>query len=242
MSVLDKIVTVDYPDDQYYPIKTDKKQVVLHHTVSYRGVEGDIKWWLSDDARISTHIIIDWKGTPYQCYSTSLWSHHIGVKVPVFDAYGIDFIYKKRLNGKTYVANNEILNQHSIGVEIDSLGPLRLKDDGKFYDAYDREFKDTDRIQKYDKPFRGYNYYEKYTDEQIQTVKELLLFWNEHWSIPLTYNYDMWDVNKKALEGQSGIWTHVSYRSDKSDCHPQPELVEMLKSIGDNSFTKVKEV
>lgn len=241
MSVLDKIVKVDYPDDQYYPIKTEKKQIVLHHTVSYRGVQGDINWWLSDDARISTHIIIDWKGVPYQCYSTRYWAHHIGVKVAVFQAQDIELIWKKRSNGKSYVANNEILNQKSIGVEIDALGPLTIKF-GKYYDAYNREFKDVDRIQTYDEPFRGYEYYEKYTDKQIQTLKELLLFWRDHWKIPLTYNADMWDVSKKALEGEKGVWGHISYRSGKSDCHPQPELIKMLKSLTDTSFTKVKHV
>ena len=244
MSVLDKIIKVDFPDDQYYPIETDKKQIVLHHTVSYRGVQGDINWWLGDDARVATHIIIDWKGVPYQCYSTRYWGHHLGVKVAIFEAFNIDLIWKKRSNGKSYVANNEILNQHSIGVEIDSLGPLELKEDGKLYDAYNREFKDMSRVYEYDKPFRGYKYYEKYTDEQIQTTKELLLFWKEHWNIPLTYNADMWDMSKRALSGEPGVWAHVSFReaNKKQDVHPQENLIEMLKGLTDTSFTKVKHV
>jgi len=45
------------------------------------------------------------------------------------------------------------------------------------------------------------------------------------------YNGNMWDVNEDALNGEPGVWTHVSYRSDKSDCHPQPELIDVLKSL-----------
>jgi len=232
MSILDKIVSVDYPEEQYYKERTEKKQIVLHHTVSYRGVQGDINWWLSDDARVSTHIIIDWKGIPYQCYSTnSAWAHHLGVKVPVFQANDIDFIFKTNSNGRQYIANNEILNQASIGVELDSLGPLVLKDDGKYYDAYNKEYKDINNIQIYDKPFRGFKYFEKYTDEQIETTRQLLLFWKDKFNIPLTYNDDMWDISRDALLGKSGVWGHTSYRSDKSDCHPQPELIKMLKEL-----------
>ena len=57
------------------------------------------------------------------------------------------------------------------------------------------------------------------------------MFWNDRYNIPLEYNQDMWDVSINALKGAPGIWTHVSYRSDKSDCHPQPELIEMLQSF-----------
>jgi hypothetical protein len=62
-------------------------------------------------------------------------------------------------------------------------------------------------------------------------VRKLLIFWNERYGIPLDYNQDMWALSSKALSGQDGVWTHVSFREDKSDCHPQPELIEMLKSL-----------
>jgi hypothetical protein len=41
----------------------------------------------------------------------------------------------------------------------------------------------------------------------------------------------MFDVSKEALSGESGIWSHTSFRSDKSDIHPQGELIKMLKSL-----------
>jgi len=73
--------------------------------------------------------------------------------------------------------------------------------------------------------------FEKYTDKQILAVRQLLVYWKSRYGIPLTYNDAMWDVNNDALNGKGGVWTHVSYRSDKSDCHPQPELIAMLKSL-----------
>jgi len=54
-------------------------------------------------------------------------------------------------------------------------------------------------------------------------------------------NVNMWGkydtVSKKwlaepvAYSQAKGIWTHVSYVPDKSDCQPQPELVNLLKTL-----------
>jgi len=86
-------------------------------------------------------------------------------------------------------------------------------------------------VQVYKNGFRGFYGFEKYTDAQIEAVRELLVYWNERYKIPLDYNEDMWALSNKAIAGQTGVWSHVSYRKDKSDCHPQPELIEMLKSL-----------
>jgi len=57
------------------------------------------------------------------------------------------------------------------------------------------------------------------------------VFWNEKYKIPLDYNPTMFDVSQEALSGKAGIWSHTSFRKDKSDIHPQPELIQMLKSL-----------
>ena len=47
------------------------------------------------------------------------------------------------------------------------------------------------------------------------------------------YNEEMWDLSERALNGDKGVWTHVSFRkpSDKQDCHPDPNLISMLRTI-----------
>ena len=67
----------------------------------------------------------------------------------------------------------------------------------------------------------------------FESVRQLLVFFGKKYSIPLSYNENMWDIAVEALSGEKGVWTHASYRSDKSDCHPQPELIEMLKSLNE---------
>lgn len=214
-----EIIQVDFPDDQYIRVKTPKNQIVLHHTVSGQGTSGDIAWWRQTTNRIGSAIIVGWDGKIYQCFSSKYWAYHLGVKAD----------------------NSKKLNQNSIGIEIDSWGGLVKNTNGKYYpakwDVNRRRFVPNTRagevknVQLYDKKFRGFYAYEKYTDEQIEAVRKLLVYWNEHYGIPLTYNEDMWDYSADAMGGKSGVWTHVSYRTDKSDCHPQPELIEMLKSL-----------
>lgn len=224
---LSEIKLVDFPKNQYYRYVTPKNQIVLHHTVSGQGVSGDIRWWLMTSARIATHVIIDWKGNIYQCYSSKYWGHHLGVKN--------DFIKKRGTS-----VSNVNLNKNSIGVEIDSWGGL-VKERGKWYpakwDMNKRKFVGNknagqiNNVQEYPNGFRGFYGFEKYTDEQILSIQKLLRYWHDRYNIPLNYNEKMWDVNNEALNGKSGVWTHVSYRDDKSDCHPQPELIHMLKSL-----------
>jgi len=215
---LSEIISVDFPEDQYFKEQTTKKQIVLHHTVSGQGVDGDISWWRQTADRVGTAIIVGWDGKIYQCFSTLYWAHHLG----------------------TTAANNRALNMASIGIEIDAWGAL-MEVNGKWYPAtWDANLKKSipnimvapiKNVEKYPAGFKGYYGFEKYTDAQIESVKKLLIFWKEKYGIPLAYNDDMWALSSKALSGQAGVWTHVSFRADKSDCHPQPELTQMLKSL-----------
>ena len=236
---LTKIIPVDdLPDKVYFPEETTKKQIVLHHTVSNPiSVEGDVKTWTQSNNGVSTCVIIQGDGVPYQLYSSKYWSHHLGISSKFLKEKGFT----------DFMSRNTILNKASLGIEIDNWGGLVLgdgatkKDFGKgpvvlqkdkFYTAYGNIINvNSNDIIEFKDGFRGYKHFQKYTQAQIDTTAELLLLWKNKWNIPLTYNEDMWDVNVGALSGKPGVWTHTSFRSDKSDCFPQPELIEMLKSI-----------
>lgn len=213
--ILKKIVKVDFPADQYVAEEKPKTQIVIHHTVSGPGAENDIAYWRSTTDRIGTCVIIDNKGVPFQCFSSKYYAYHLGLKESHFKAQGLPYL---RLDPTT------------IGVEIDAYGGLTKKD-GKWLTVYGNEIP-VARVQEYTTPFMGFCAYERYTVEQIETLRQLLLYWADRYGIPLDYHEDMWDVSKDALSGVPGIYTHVSYRgSSKSDCHPQPELITMLKGL-----------
>lgn len=59
-----KIINANFPSSNYYSEKIEKKQIVLHHTVSNPFVaEGDINHWKSMTDRIATYAIISYDGT-----------------------------------------------------------------------------------------------------------------------------------------------------------------------------------
>lgn len=214
MSVLDKIKQIPFIESQYIKTANPKTQIVLHHTVSGDDANSVAKYWEGTPDRVGTAIILTKDGTPYQIFNSEYWAGHIGLKKETFDKLGL-----KPLK----------LDQTSIGIEICNWGGLTYKN-GKYYNYYQGEVKNPDIIE-FNPKFRGYQFFEKYTAAQIQTLKELILYWNQKYNIPLDYHADMWDLSKNAMSGKPGVWTHVSYREDKSDCFPQQELIDMLKSL-----------
>ena len=219
---LKKIVQADFPEHQYYPQEQKKNQIVLHHTASGRGVSGDIAWWKSDAIHVATCVLIAHDGTIVQCFSSKFWAHHLGVKSAFLKSKGFSDYYNR----------NILLNQKSVAIEVDNWGGLTqaTKTDGAWYSYTGKIIADKD-VVIYDTPFRGYKGFERYTDAQIESVRQLLVFWRDRYDISLAYNDDMWDISQRALSGENGVWTHCSFRPDKSDIHPQKEMIEMLKSL-----------
>ena len=217
MDIIQKIVFhKEFSAREYFQEEAKKTQVVLHHTVSPEGVGGDINWWMKDPRRVATCLIIANDGTPHQVFSSKFWAYHLGLDNDDFKRVGLKY---------------KDLNKCTIGIEIDSNGGLKWdKASGVWRSTYGRVVP-RDKVQEYPEGYRGFKAFERYTDEQIETVRELLLYFHDKYGIPLDYHAGMFDVSKEALTGVPGIWSHVSYRWDKSDCHPQPELIEMLKNL-----------
>jgi len=153
-----------------------------------------------------------------QCFSSNKWAWHLGLTSAQLKVGGP--------NAKS----NTALNQGSIGIEICNWGGLTKGPKG--YTSYAGAIVPDDQVIAYPTPFRSYSYYQKYTTAQLDTVRQLLQFFAGKYNIPIAYKGDqIFDVTPAALCGEPGIWTHVSVRPDKSDCHPQPELIAMLKSL-----------
>jgi len=219
-----KIKQVPLRESQYIKEEIKKTQIVLHHTAGNSSGVGTIKMWDTDDrGRIATCVTISGKGLSKdthdgeicQAFSSKYWAYHLGIKPDVF-----------RANALPYKSIDPV----SIGIEICSWGPLDKKGD-KFYNYVDREVP-ADQVTELATPYKGHKYYHRYTDAQIESVRQLLAYWNKVYGIPLTYNEkDMWSVSKNALSAVPGVYTHNSYRKDKSDIHPCPRMIAMLKSL-----------
>lgn len=219
-----KIKQVPLKESQYFKEEVKKVQIVLHHTAGNSSAPSTIKMWDADDrGRIATCITISGQGLSKdtfdgeicQAFSSKNWAYHLGIKPDVFRAKGV--AYQK-------------LDRVAIGIEICNWGPLTLKD-GKYFNYVNREVP-LNQVCILDTPYKGFKFYHAYTDAQIESVRQLLVYWNESHGIPLTYNEkDMWDVSVNALKAVPGVYTHNSYRRDKSDISPQPKMIAMLKSL-----------
>lgn len=194
-------------DNQYYKDKTFKNQIVIHHTAGGSNAVNAIHGWNFDPIKVGTAFVIDGVGKIYQAFDPDCWAHHLGMKT----------------------ANNVVLNKASVGIEICNWGQLIKDKDGKFWNYIKKEVP-IDQVITLSK-FRGFEYYHKYNDDQLTSLKQLLGDLCAKYSIDRKYNSDMFDLNSKAMSGVNGIWTHVSYRSDKNDCSPQPNLIDILRSI-----------
>lgn len=227
---LNDIIQVDFPENQYVKTETNKKQIVLHHTVG-NTVQSVIDWWISDPQKIAVSFIVDRDGKIYQFFSSKYWSSHLGIKSDFLKSQGFS----------DYATRNVTLDKQSIGIEINSWGGLVKDTDGKWYPALwdktkkkyipNKKTKAVANVVEYPNGFRGFYGFEKYSDVQIESTRQLLVYLSAKFNIPTVYNDDMWNVSKNALSGNLGIYSHVSYRSDKSDCHYQPELITMLKNL-----------
>jgi len=213
-----KIVQQPLKSDQFFSDKVSKKQIYIHHTVSSKNAANVIHGWNSNSERVGTAFIIS-DDKIIQCYSSGQWAHHLGTKV----------------------AANLSLNKSSVAIEICNWGGIEKggytknkvfvkKDPSKFYSYTGFEIL-PENVVDYREKWHGYRYFEKYTDVQIELLRQLLIYLCDTYSIPKDYNHDIWELCDRALSGAPGIFTHVSVRKDKSDCHPQPELIAMLKNL-----------
>ena len=108
----------NFPESQYIREATEKKQIVLHHTVSGDSVNGDMSWWLHTTERVATAYVISREGHLHRCFDDKYWAYHLGLTTHHFAKFGLN--YRK-------------LDPHSIGIELDSWGALVQHTDGKFY-------------------------------------------------------------------------------------------------------------
>lgn len=224
------IPTTDYflEDDEYYKDIHEKDTVWIHHTAGGGNAYFVTQSWEHDKKRngdslkVGTAFIIARKsrsrnpefnceeGELFRAFDEKYWCHHLG------------------LSHK----NNVDLNARSIGIEICSYGQLTLNKKGNFTTIYGNVI-DPDEVYDHGKEFRGYRYWHKYSDEQLETLRKLLIELREKFGLKYQDSFDAsWsDYNPNLFNPTPGIWTHTNVRKDKFDCFPQPELLEILNSL-----------
>ena len=161
-------------------------------------------------------------------------SYHPGTKGYLnLNSVGIEicnFGYIEPLNQKKYPNQGQTYLKRKPYVDLDSDQIINLRT-CKEFEGFDN--------------FGGYYLWHKYSDKQLEEVKKILLHIANRDNIDLHVGLYQW-INakgaKKAYEAFNyysdakdgkikGLLTHANIRTDKCDCSPQPNLIEMIMSL-----------
>ena len=218
----DGLIIFDYllSDDEYIKKETQKNTIWLHHTAGGSRPDWTINGWENDNRlKVGTHFVIGrkssssdiktWDGRVLKAIDDRYWSYHLGIE-----------------------NKSEQLNSKSIGIELCNYGPLSLGKDGNFYNYINKTVNKEDVVEL-ETEFRGYKYWEKYTDSQLDSLYRLITYLQKRWLIKIesgVYNEDWFNYDEKWFS-MGGLRSHTQVRQDKFDLFPQKELIDMLNSL-----------
>lgn len=222
-----RIIKHYLPKGEYKEGPTSKEFLFLHHTAGWHNPYKTIDDWASDDrGTIATEFVLGgpsckgddntYDGTLLQCVPEGGYGWHLGP------------------NGSQY------MHTHSVGIEVCSFGQLTEKN-GEFYTWANTKV-DKSQVVKLNKEFRGFQYWHRYSNNQISVLREFILFIANRDKIDVRKGlisevkskgpYEAFEFNQDAYSGKvKGMWTHTNTRKDKFDLFPQEELVHMLLSL-----------
>jgi len=186
------------PFNNYVREKSAKKQIVLHHTAG--GGKGEIVYqgWQADRTPVATCVAISRDGEIVQGFGSQYWGYHLGMQIKHF--------------GKLPYMN---LDKQSIGIELCNWGPLTYKS-GQYRNYVNGVVSSDDVIEL---EYRTFKYWQKYTDEQIESTRLLLVHWREKYGISLEYNEGKggWHVERAAPPKPcGGRWLEIHFDRSKS--------------------------
>lgn len=218
------------PDNEYIKRTTRKNQIVIHHTGGSSDPTAVIAGWDVDPARIATHNVIggvslrgkiDWDGKIAKAIDSRFFAYHLGLKGSEDNTRKPQGYYDEK----------------SIAVEICNYGQLMKRADGKFYNYLGKAIPDS-FVCDLKQPFRGFQYFQSYTDKQIAALALLIEYHCKNEGIVLNkgrvFTWSDFTHDVKRF-GELAIAFHVNYRPNgKWDAYPHPKLIAMLNDIHSN--------
>ena len=203
---------------------TKNEYLILHHTAGGNNPYACIDYWNRDNrGRVATEFVIggqsiknnndSYDGTVLQAFPEGCQGWHLG---------RVDSYYMQR---------------HSVGIEICSMGYLTAANK-----TYVGSLVHDDQVCVLDERFRNRDRWHRYSDLQIESTKNLILYISERDHIDLEVGLIDWikkegpikafEFKEEACKGNvKGLLTHTNVRKDKMDIFPQPELIDMLLDL-----------
>lgn len=203
------------------PILND--YVMIHHTAGHANPFNVVHNWNNDTiGRIATEFVIG------GCDARTGDCKHDGVTIQAFPTGAQGWHIGKA--GSSYMV------RHTVGIELCNFGYLNDE-----FETYVGTQVHVSQVAHLADKFRGFKLWHKYSDEQLKSLKKLLLFIAVRDNIDLSEGLIKWvkqdgakgfEFKQAAYDGKvKGLLTHTNVRKDKFDCFPQAELIDMLLSI-----------
>lgn len=215
------------PPKEYMKGPTKKEYIFLHHTAGWNNPYAVVDMWAKDTrGPIGTQYVIGginpktgdetYDGVIVEAFPDTGYAWHLGI-------------------GNTYT------HTHSVGIELCHFGWV-IKS-GSNYLTYTNTKVDPRFVIDLKYKFRGYQYWIKYSDEQINSLRHLItLIANKHnisthiglqERLKTMKPQDAFEYFDGAKLGTvKGILSHTSViKSGKFDVFPQDELIDMIKSL-----------
>lgn len=232
------------PKGQYLEGQALKTWAFLHHTAGWHNPKQTIDGWALDArGTVATEFVL---GGPSSRDGSTQFD---GLMVQAFPKGGY---------GWHLTIGNTKMHRESIGLEVCNFGPLTkggyfkwdaatkknnwiaLKAES-FYTYVGTEVV-PDQVIKLEQKFRGFEYFHKYSDKQVEGMRDFLYYCVEHECVDIRKGlpelikqigpfaaFDKCDV--AMCEQNPGTWCHTNVVRGKIDLFPQPEVVEMLLNL-----------
>ena len=198
------------------------KYIFLHHTAGWHNPYNVISSWNKDKrGAIGTEFVIGgssilgkedkFDGEIVQAFPKDNWGYHLGA------------------------VGSQSMHKNSIGIEICNFGYLVNNK------TYTGTVAHESQIVTLSKEFRKFKTWHKYSDNQISSLRDLLIFIGNRESIDIREGLpklikekgqSAFEYSTDAFNGKVfGILSHTNVRKDKFDVFPQQELMDMLVSL-----------
>ncbi|NBO21884.1 hypothetical protein EBU94_00875 [bacterium] len=232
------------PKGEYFPGPVSKRWIFLHHTAGWDDPNGVVESWAYDNrGDVATEFVLggqsilgnrtQFDGVIVQTFPSGGYGWHLGI-------------------------GNTALHRESVGIEVCNFGML-TKGGFHRYDSSAKKYiwtslkpnsyytyvgteAHSSQIVELSQEFRGFKFWHRYSDKQIEILKDLILYIGNRDCIDIRKGiveqikkigpfaaFDKIDV--ELASNTPGMWLHTNVLAGKVDLFPQQEVVDMLLSL-----------
>lgn len=205
----------------YFPGPVKKQWIFLHHTAGWENPYQVADMWARDDrGNVATEFVLGGQSV------RNGDAKYDGELIQCFPEGGY---------GWHTGTGNSVMHRNSVAIEVCNMGQIV---NGKTYVSTPA---DPKQIVKLAKPFRGFQFWHRYSDAQITVLKQWILFVAEKYGIDprvglVEYvkakgadGFDVLDLDR--ANKTPGMYSHTNVLRGKVDMFPQQELIDMLLSL-----------